>query len=230
MARSALKDKVLGYFDACYLINLDRRTDRLKESAQELAMVGIRFERFSAVEPTTEQYPGRINLDLGRIGCGLSHKAVIQKAKDSRAESVLIFEDDILLAPDFKESVDGVIDDLKCQVWDIFYLYCENVPRKDLTDHLFVIAGQYFTHAYAVHCRFYDRFLEEYLPLRDQVVDMVDGFLPRVNAIKVASKKYLAAQREGFSDIESRFLRRESPLVPRLENIPVYKPFKKFGM
>jgi glycosyl transferase family 25 len=72
--------------DRVVYINLDRRTDRRAEMEAELARLRLpAWERFSAVEH-----------HHGRIGCTLSHLAVLQRAQQEGWGSVLILEDDFI--------------------------------------------------------------------------------------------------------------------------------------
>jgi hypothetical protein len=84
-----LTSNYFDYFEVIYCINLDCRNDRWEAVQREFAKVGIldRVIRFSAVE-TPEN---------GHLGCRLSHRAIIQRAKDEGWKNVLVFEDDVEL-------------------------------------------------------------------------------------------------------------------------------------
>jgi len=74
-----------------YLINLDSAVSRLDKSTKVLDRVNQPFTRFSAIKH-----------DVGVIGCGLSHLALLQKIKPTS----LILEDDIETTDQFKETLE----------------------------------------------------------------------------------------------------------------------------
>jgi thiol:disulfide interchange protein DsbD len=58
-------------FDGVYYINLKHRLDRKEQIEKELNNFHIKYERFDAIRH-----------NIGIIGCGLSHLAVLEKAKE----------------------------------------------------------------------------------------------------------------------------------------------------
>ena len=76
-----------AHIDGVFFINLDRRVDRLAEISEELSLMGIEGERFSAVDRSP-----------GILGCGLSHLSVLKLARERGYRNVLIFEDDFTLS------------------------------------------------------------------------------------------------------------------------------------
>ncbi len=56
------------------------------------------------------------------IGCALSHRSVIQEAKDRKYKNILVFEEDAVLHKNFKELFSKNLNELKNTPWDILYL------------------------------------------------------------------------------------------------------------
>ena len=94
-----------------YCINLDRRPDRLAHMTAEFARAGIPFERIPAVDgqdPAVAAAAARLPLSslnnkrisTGAHGCMQSHRAVWRQLIDSGESWGMIFEDDLVLAPD----------------------------------------------------------------------------------------------------------------------------------
>lgn len=98
-----------------FLINLDKRPDRLSYVASQLHALQLDYERLSAIDGeklNIETIKGiKINqkrhyieryryLSLGEIGCFLSHYTIWKKIIDLKLDYALILEDDITIDPD----------------------------------------------------------------------------------------------------------------------------------
>jgi GR25 family glycosyltransferase involved in LPS biosynthesis len=103
--------KINDYFDKVVVINLDRRPDRMEKLGPQLDELGIKYERFSAVDAK------ELGIE-GYIAGTMSHVAVWKKYK---GQKVLVLEDDALFCDDFNEKFAEVMQTLP-QDWDIFYL------------------------------------------------------------------------------------------------------------
>lgn len=65
-------------------------------------------------------FPG-LRHKIGWIGCGLSYKFIMKKAKEKGYDSIIVCEDDVLFPDDFKKKFDLCMDYLDShQNWDIF--------------------------------------------------------------------------------------------------------------
>ena len=102
-----------------FLINLDRHPDRLAAAQTRLSQAGVKAVRLPAVDgaslsPAARRAAvarfhallarGRL-YTTGQIGCALSHHAVYRRMVDENLTAALIFEDDVLLTPDFPASL-----------------------------------------------------------------------------------------------------------------------------
>jgi glycosyl transferase family 25 len=100
-----------------FLINLDRRRDRLGAMKSQLDRLGIAFERFSAVDaqtmdPEALSAPFAASGPLGALspgdkGCTYSHLHIWRKIAEGPDEYATVLEDDIHLsesAPEFLSS------------------------------------------------------------------------------------------------------------------------------
>ena len=93
-----------------YCINLDRRPDRLAHMTAEFARAGIPFERIAAVDgqdPEVAAAAARLPLSsfntqisTGAHGCMQSHREAWRQLIASGDPWGMIFEDDLVLAPD----------------------------------------------------------------------------------------------------------------------------------
>jgi GR25 family glycosyltransferase involved in LPS biosynthesis len=77
-----------------FVINLDRRQDRLNSVTERLLRAGLSFSRFSASEGagTSSSWP----LSPPTVGNWLSHSGVLLEFIASKAEYALVLEDDVV--------------------------------------------------------------------------------------------------------------------------------------
>lgn len=103
--------KINDYFDKVVVINLDRRTDRMKRLDPQMKELGIEYERFSAVDAK--------EIDVLPMVAGtMSHVAVWKKYV---GQKVLVLEDDALFCEDFNEKFNEAIEALPAD-WSLLYL------------------------------------------------------------------------------------------------------------
>jgi len=116
------------YFDQIYVINLDHRTDRLKEVNSLLKKYNINFKRQSGVF-LKEKYPDVLNnttntSSLGHLGCVLSHVNCCVDALNNNYDKILVLEDDINFIPEHINSInyDKLFEEVNNVDWGLFYL------------------------------------------------------------------------------------------------------------
>lgn len=131
-------------------INLDRRTDRRDQMEQELKRMGLAAERFAAIEHSS-----------GIVGCGMSHLAVLERAKAAGWDSVLILEDD------FQFIVDRATLDRQMTAffdaglpYDVLMLSYHEVKQTPFHEVASKVLEAQTAAGYVVHRRFYDTLLE----------------------------------------------------------------------
>jgi len=157
MAVTAELANPLGYFDAIYCINLDSARSRWADMKERFRKLGIdrRIRRFSAVETLRSHH----------IGCALSHRMIIEKAKRLGLESVLVLEDDAVFLEDTLDHLSRTIPELKQQQWQLFYLGGHRrgrhyQPPEDC-DHINHVDGPLTcTHGIAYHQSVYQQLLD----------------------------------------------------------------------
>ncbi|MGB1236365.1 MAG: glycosyltransferase family 25 protein [Planktomarina sp.] len=117
-----------------FLINLDRSVDRLADATEMLTNVGLSFTRVAAVDGSkcdldqvvdyddarVQYHVGR-SLNSGEYGCYKSHLVAAQHIVDSGHDFGLVFEDDVIVSDDFRETLMAAISALKVQDkrWDL---------------------------------------------------------------------------------------------------------------
>lgn len=145
-----------------YLINLDGSDARLASASAQLIAENIDFERVPAFDgrgrdlasfpdfdpEAGARYMGR-PMRGGEVGCYLSHLDCLRRFLAGDADYVLIFEDDLELAPDFHATLHKILDWLEArpQDWDLINLGGERKKiysaMQDFGNHT-LIRAHYF--------------------------------------------------------------------------------------
>ena len=132
------------------------------------------------------------------MGCTRSHQKIAFLAKERRLKSYLVFEDDVVLHPDFNK---------------LFNLYLSQVPSnfdwlyfggnhmggyESINENVIRILGTYTTHAFAVKEKVYESLI--YVWDSYEKIDISAASLhPKFNTYCFTPS--LAWQRPGYSDI-----------------------------
>jgi GR25 family glycosyltransferase involved in LPS biosynthesis len=142
-------------------INLDRRPDRWQRMQTEFARHGVEdVQRFPAVDGRTVQLPATWKHTAGAYGCLLSHVAVVQQARELGHESVLIFEDDAVLDPEFEIKFASFMEQVPSD-WDMLYFGALHTDEPvKVRENVFRISKANSTFAYALKHTVFDAFLE----------------------------------------------------------------------
>ncbi len=117
-------------------------------------------QRFSAVDGSTVVLPLNWLHTRGAYGCLLSHVQVVRAARDAGAASVLIFEDDAVFDPQFKEKFSTLVEKLPSD-WDMLYFGAlhKAEPIK-VNEHVVRITKANSTFAYAIRKTVFDEFID----------------------------------------------------------------------
>jgi glycosyl transferase family 25 len=142
-----------------YYINLEERVDRKIFVETELTKMKWKYERFNAIKN-----------DRGILGCGLSHLAVIEIAKEKNLDYVVIVEDDIqFLHP---EKYNKMFIDFTNYVqsnnldYDVL-LIATNILDKvngviPINNYIHQVKASYSAAGYIVKKHYYDKIIANY--------------------------------------------------------------------
>ena len=137
-----------------YYINLERRKDRKAHVESELEKIGIKAERFNAIELPNGN---------GALGCSMSHLKCIENAKKNEWEHVLVMEDDItFLDKDlFTRQLNKFLKFNKS--WDVILLAGNNhKPYIQYGDYCVKVFRCQTATGYIVKNSYYDKLIQNY--------------------------------------------------------------------
>lgn len=199
-----------------YYINLDERKDRKELVEKELTAMRWEYQRFPAIKHKS-----------GRVGCSMSHLALLEMAKEKDLDYIVIVEDDIqftnpniyklFLVNFFKEEFD----------YDVLLL-AGNIrpPIKRLSQNTFQVYKSWTTTGYIVRKHYYDTLIHN---IQEGISLLVKNPLNGHNAIdsywmKLQEKdKWLiilprtVTQRPDYSDIENKFINYDHFMLDKLK-------------
>jgi glycosyl transferase family 25 len=114
--------RLFDRFDKVYLINLDRRPDRLDNFQKQVEKYNLgEYERISAVdgkEVNLDNYTK--NILPGELGLVLTNLNIIKDAKQNNYKNILILEDDCSFTDEIL-NIDEYFDVLPLD-WDMLYM------------------------------------------------------------------------------------------------------------
>jgi glycosyl transferase family 25 len=142
-------------------INLDQRPDRWTRLQTRFAEHDIgKVERFSAIDGNSQKIPDTWIQSKGAYGCLSSHIEIVREAQAKRHQYVLIFEDDVVLAADFIQQFNRYIAEVPDD-WDMLFLGgLHQTSPQTVTKNIVKLTNTYCTHAYALHQRLFEHFIE----------------------------------------------------------------------
>lgn len=149
------------FFPHQVCINLDTRPDRWERITARFAEHGIhQVVRFPAVDGKRTEIPSIWHNSPGAYGCLRSHLEVIEQARRDAKPSILIFEDDTVLAPEFSLRFADYVKQLPDD-WDmVFFGGLHGEPLTKVADNVMRVTHSLSTYAYALKHTIYDGFIE----------------------------------------------------------------------
>lgn len=159
--RESIPMNLNEFFPHQVCINLDKRADRWERIQSRFVEHRInRVVRFPALDGKTLAIPHAWNYSPGAYGCLRSHLAVVEQARENAQPSVLIFEDDAVLAPEFNAKFADYVTQLPGD-WDmVFFGAIHGQPLTNIADNVIRVSHSLSTYAYALKHTVYDGFIE----------------------------------------------------------------------
>ena len=183
--------ELFRFFDKIYCINLDNRPDRWRYVHDHFMKFGLKkkIERFSAIDvrhdPELRMHEKLLKDNfslLAMCGCMLSHRKIIEYAKRTDLNNVLVFEDDVKILENNVGNIHKSLTELAKLDWDIFYLGATYLFTLEAVGSYLINTpkGAYATHAIAYNSSIFDRILE-WLP--NEPLEFLQSDRFEVNAV-----------------------------------------------
>ena len=194
-----------GIVDGSFFINLDKRTDRLKDFTEEMNRMDIQSERFPAIAHVS-----------GTVGCGYSHLSVLKMAKERGYKSVLIFEDDFEFTVD-KSVFMNIMEKIQTEIpnYDVLMIGYAIFKALPHSENFQKVLEAQTASAYLVSSKIYDELISLYEDAIPKLETTGKHWIYANDQIWKAmqpKKEWFATnlrvgrQRPGFSDISNAFV------------------------
>ena len=189
-----------------FYINLAKRVDRRNHVEQELRILGIKADRFEAVQ-----------MKNGAIGCTLSHLKCLQHAKEQGWDHVMIVEDDIEFTNPicFKSQLHNFLSARTKDDWDVILLAGNNMPPyTEIDDCCVKVTKCQTTTGYIVNGKYLDTLINNVKSgltclIRDPTQPILYAIDKYWFSLQKVDRWFLiipltVTQRADYSDIEAR--------------------------
>ena len=187
-----------------FVVNLERRKDRLESIKKEMDYIGWQYEYFQAVDTNSH------------VGCTKSHLEIIKLAKERNYEKVLVVEDDCTIMPyakSFIEQCEKNSDGIEFAIINLaptlnrpvnvsqkfpWFLDITNLPPKE--EHH---RGIFATNIIMYHHTIYDKVLEMEQESNMRFFAIDDFIYQFITSVKESYAPILpiAPQRRDWSDV-----------------------------
>lgn len=218
-------EKLLGV-SRSYLINLDRREDRLEnfmKNIEEKKLVFSNLERFSAIDAKTlhDEYINSI-IDIsarkgtfgkreyheelngkGSVGCYLSHFTLWRRCLEL-GQPILIMEDDINFVDGFMEKLEKISTYLPHEGLTLFNYQFNTRPEK-INEYVFKVKHFFGLGFYVITPEFIKKIQQFLFPIKYQIDSVLSFLSPFVNIYAVCDSNGnpLVYQNGSKSDAQS---------------------------
>jgi hypothetical protein len=200
-----------GDFKHKFCINLNRRKNRWRNSFKNFSNNNITGVKRFIAEDHYDVKNKNIKINKGSYCLGLTIEKILLKAKERGYEEVLIFEDDVEFVENFEKLSENYLKDIYkyCSEWDMIYFGVNNIktPMK-INKNINKIKKGYTSHCMIIRDTVYDMILEKFNKYKYiKEIDVIYSEMHEyINAY--TPSKALCVQREDFSDIEEKVVKK----------------------
>jgi GR25 family glycosyltransferase involved in LPS biosynthesis len=190
------------FFDKIYCINLDDRKDRMVDAAKQFHKHNLWVERVPGINGSNMNLIFPPEIKKGAVGCALSQLFTLKLAKQIKAKTFLLLEDDI----EFDEDLNSKFNKYRAEIpndWDMLYLGGQHFHGMNLTqvsEHIYRCEYTLAAHSVAFKYTVYDRFINNLIDITKPCDVHYAQSHKEINAYVIV--QHLTWQRESYSDIE----------------------------
>lgn len=198
---------MLSNIDKIYYINLAHRRDRNEQILYEFRKMNIpqtKYERFNAIH----------HKEIGGVGCGRSHAAVLEDALQKGYQQIMVIEDDFqfcVTAPEFYSA----IDKLNQMEYDVCLMaYCMKESAETNTPNFRKVLEAQTTSGYIIKRHYFQKLIDVFREAADNfertnyhwmhAIDVMWKPLQRADNW-ICFYPRLGKQRPSFSDCSNTF-------------------------
>jgi GR25 family glycosyltransferase involved in LPS biosynthesis len=182
-----------NYFDKIYCISLESRKDRQRNAIEQFDKVGLRskVEFYLAIKDQENSERGIYNSHINCLQIGIQHNA----------QTILVFEDDIIFDRFSPVKLQEIVHFLhKEDAWNIFFFGCMvNGIQQTKYPSVAKIDYKCSAHAYVVNRPFADRIVS--FPWENIAYD--DFLREKINNSAYAASPFFAFQSNSVTDNKS---------------------------
>jgi hypothetical protein len=194
------------FFDAIYVINLDRDDARWKELQAQIDSVDWPFSpvtRFPAADGQVISAPPHFRQGKAAWACLQSHRRILEDAVAYQHYRVLIIEDDADFGNGFTDKAAAFLEIIRDEEWDCLMLGGQHIaPPASFLPGVIRCVNTQRTHCYAVQGKFIGELLKTWSAAIDGHCDWSLGQLGGKH-LTLAPEKFIVGQRGGLSSITS---------------------------
>jgi hypothetical protein len=199
------KLSIHDFFDEIYVVNLDRRPDRMEEFNREIARSHWPLKkpvRFRAIDAAAVPVPYGWHSGGGAWGCMQSHRQILETVMMNKSDSVLIFEDDAIFVEGFSKKLFDFLRNVP-KPWDKIMLggqlFDGHSRSEPVNQYVRKVVNCQRTHAYAVRGEFMRALYQKWHSSYGHCDHIMGPFQEGWNVY--APTEFLVGQGESHSDI-----------------------------
>ena len=188
---------IIDLHDICFVINRKDRPVRRETVKLQMKNRGIKYQIWDAYDDSNNHGFGSGTM----YSCTKTHYDIICHALENKLKSIIIFEDDVVIRPDFHDLLVKSLKDLP-KDWDFYYMggvFDENYHR--VTENILKVDHCWLVHAYIINYRSFEKVIGLLEKNFNHPKLTIDEFYAVSGLNMYFGLPMIAAQRIGISDV-----------------------------
>jgi len=214
-------------FDRVIYVNLDECIERKVEVEEQFKIINLNVERYPAINGKKLENPqeftnrGHVFMNLGEVGCLMSHLNILKQAREDRLNNILIMEDDLVFRENANELFERTWQKVP-QDWDVVYLTGnhrweygplratdnsgKNINEsRDQTEGVYRVTRMLTTGMYAVNSKMFDKLISSLENYKECVDNHYCMLQTQKDLNFYTIRPYLCVQRPGYSYVRGGY-------------------------